>query len=248
MVVEVPHTNQRAQTNQELSRIFMSNSNLEDCFALMQMLMEYRTRPIYRKLQTVGKEHSMLHVDVLTLIYHFSKICIGDILEIGPYLGGSTIAAAFGVRDSGQRKTIVTIEPGGRCDHPRLPTRNILKDLRKNLARSGVADLITLIEGYSWKDETVVAVRRRLQPARVGLLIIDADGHVKRDLDRYRDLLAEGCWVVIDDYYMPGIESKDVLTKPQVNDLVAAGQLQPLGLYGWGTWVGRRAAKSIPVI
>jgi predicted O-methyltransferase YrrM len=168
-------------------------------------------------------------------------------LEIGACLGGSTIAAAFGVRDSGQRKTIVTIEPGGRFDHRRLPTKNILKDLKKNLARSGVADLVALIEGHSWKDETVDGVRQRLQPGTVGLLIIDADGNVKRDLDRYRDFLAVGCWVVIDDYHMPGAESKDVLTKPQVNDLVKTGQLQPLGLYGWGTWVGRWAAKSVPV-
>ena len=226
----------------------MVNSNLEDCLALMQTLMEYRAHPIYQKLQKMGKEHSMLHLDVLTLIYHFSKICGGDILEIGPYLGGSTIAAAFGVRDSGQQKTIVTIEPGGRCDHSRLPTRNILKDLRRNLGRSGVADLITLIEGHSWKEETVAAMRPQLQPGRVGLLIIDADGNVKRDLDHYRDFLAGGCWVVIDDYYMPSAESKDVLTKSQVNDLVADGQLQPLGLYGWGTWVGRWTAKSVPVI
>ena len=226
----------------------MSNSKLEDCFALMQTLMEHRSHPAYQKLQKIGKEHSMLHADVLALIYHFSKICVGDILEIGPYLGGSTIAAALGVRDSGQGKIVVTIEPGGRCDHSRLPTRNILKDLRRNLARSGVADLITLIEGHSWKDETVVAVRQRLQPGRVGLLIIDADGNVKRDLDQYRDLLGGGCWVVIDDYYMPGLESKDIFTRPQVNDLVAAGQLQPFGLYGWGTWVGRWVAKSVPLI
>jgi predicted O-methyltransferase YrrM len=223
----------------------MVNSNLEDCFALMQTLMEYRAHPIYQKLQKMGREHSMLHLDVLTLIYHFSKICAGDVLEIGACLGGSTIASAFGVRDSGQRKTIVTIEPGGRFDHRRLPTKNILKDLKKNLTRSGVADLVTLIEGHSWKDETVAAMRQRLQPGRVGLLIIDADGNVKRDLDHYRDFLAGGCWVVIDDYYMPGAESKDVLTKSQVNDLVAAGQLQPLGLYGWGTWVGRWAASPV---
>jgi hypothetical protein len=71
------------------------------------------------------------------------------------------------------------------------------------------------------------------------LLVIDADGNVKRDLDLFHDLLADGCWIVIDDYYMPGAKSKAVLTKPQVNALVSAGQLEPLGLYGWGTWIGR---------
>jgi predicted O-methyltransferase YrrM len=40
----------------------------------------------------------MLHMDVLLLIYHFARFAAGNILEIGPYIGGSTIAAAFGAR------------------------------------------------------------------------------------------------------------------------------------------------------
>jgi len=40
---------------------------------------------------------------VLLLIYHFAKVAQGNVLEIGPYIGGSTIAAAFGVRDSRNR-------------------------------------------------------------------------------------------------------------------------------------------------
>jgi predicted O-methyltransferase YrrM len=215
------------------------NPALENCFALMQTLAEYRGHPINSELQKMPRKHSMLHLDVLTLIYHFANIGSGHILEIGPYLGGSTIAAAYGVRDSSQPKTIITIEPGGRCDHPTLPTKNILKDLKKNLAKFGVAHLITLIEGYSWKEETIAAVRQGLRPGSVGLLVIDADGNVKRDLDLFHDLLADGCWIVIDDYYMPGAKSKEALTKPQVNALVSAGQLEPLGLYGWGTWIGR---------
>ena len=222
----------------------MNHSNLEDCFALMQTLMGYRSSSVYQRAKKTGEKYSMLHPDVLTLIYHFGKISTGDVLEIGPYLGGSTIAAAYGVQDSGVQKAIVTIELGGKCDHPQLRTRNILKDLRKNLQRAGVADLITVIEGYSAGDPTRAAVCQRLRPGSVGLLIIDADGNVKRDVERYRDLLAEGCWVVIDDYYMPGRDSKDILTKPQVNELVESGQLQPLGLYGWGTWIGRWPAKS----
>jgi predicted O-methyltransferase YrrM len=215
------------------------NPALENCFALMQTLAECRGHPINSELQKMRRKHSMLHLDVLTLIYHFAKIGSGHILEIGPYLGGSTIAAAYGVRDSSQPKAIITIEPGGRCDHPTLSTKNILKDLKKNLAKFGVAHRITVVEGYSWKDETIAAVRRRLQPGSVGLLVIDADGNVKRDLDLFHDLLADGCWIVIDDYYMPGAGSKEALTKPQVNALVSAGQLEPLGLYGWGTWIGR---------
>jgi hypothetical protein len=46
----------------------------------------------------------MLHLNVLILIYHFAKTCFGQILEIGAFVGGATIAAAFGVRDSDRQK------------------------------------------------------------------------------------------------------------------------------------------------
>jgi predicted O-methyltransferase YrrM len=206
----------------------------------MQTMMEYRHRhAISHQLQKIRERYSMLHVDVLTLIYHFAKTYHGDILEIGAFLGGSTMAAALGIRDSGERKSIISIEQGGQSKHPRLRSKNILRDLKKNLTKRGVDDLVTVIEGRSEAPAVASAVRRHLQPGDAGLLIIDADGRVKRDIDLYRDLLAEGCWVVIDDYYMPGNESKAVLTRPQVDALVSAGQLEILGLYGWGTWIGR---------
>ena len=75
----------------------------DDVIDLMYKLMEYRNQEIRHRLEKVGRAASMLHRDVLLLIYHFAKSTIGNILEIGPYIGGSTIAAAFGVRDSRNR-------------------------------------------------------------------------------------------------------------------------------------------------
>ena len=72
----------------------------DDVIDLMYKLMEYRNQEIRHRLEKVGRAASMLHLDVLLLIYHFAKSTIGNILEIGPYIGGSTIAAPFGVRDS----------------------------------------------------------------------------------------------------------------------------------------------------
>jgi hypothetical protein len=43
--------------------------------------------------------------------------------------------------------------------------------------------------------------------------------------------------VVIDDYF--SATDKGGPTRIQVDDLVSAGRLQPLGFYGWGTWIGR---------
>ena len=79
----------------------------------MHTVMAYRHQPIHSDLMKIRDKYSMLHLDVLILIYHFAKLCSGAILEIGAFVGGATIAAAFGVRDSGQEKKLISIEPGG---------------------------------------------------------------------------------------------------------------------------------------
>ena len=215
------------------------NDSYRLCLQLMEIVLEYRREPIAKELENVRHKHSMLHIDVLLLIYHFAKTTTGAVLEIGAYVGGGTIAAAWGVRDSGARRSIISIEAGGACEHPRLPTKNILKDLKKNLAKRGVADHVTLFEGFSQDKQVVASVNERLAPAGVDLLILDADGDIKRTLALYGHLLSRECWVVIDDYYCPAPGSKDVFVRPQIHELVSAGQLETLGFYGWATWVGR---------
>jgi len=49
---------------------------------LMYKLMEYRNQEIRQRLEKVGSAASMLHLDVLLLIYHFAKITPGNVLEI----------------------------------------------------------------------------------------------------------------------------------------------------------------------
>ncbi len=117
----------------------LSNSmHADEVLALMYKTMEYRSQEIRHRLEKVGRTASMLHMDVLLLIYHFAKITAGNILEIGAYIGGSTIAAAFGAAESGRTKKFISIEPGGRLKHVRIPSTNIFKDLKKNLARFGL--------------------------------------------------------------------------------------------------------------
>jgi hypothetical protein len=205
----------------------------------MHTLMEYRHKPIHSDLLKIRDKYSMLHLDALILVYHFAKISAGAILEIGAFVGGATIAAAFGIRDSGQKKKLLTIEPGGSVKHKRLGTRNILRDLQRNLAKERVTNLVTLIKGHSFKSETISAVCRELGPDQVGLLILDADAAKRRDIDYYRDKFADECWIVIDDYYGADSNAKITPSRADVDALVAAGLLEPLGFYGWSTWVGR---------
>jgi predicted O-methyltransferase YrrM len=95
-----------------------NSAHADQILDLMSKLMEYRRQDVRHQMEKVWRKASMLHVDVLLLIYHFAKVCAGNILEIGPYIGGSTIAAAFGARESGVRKKIVTIEGGVETSIP----------------------------------------------------------------------------------------------------------------------------------
>jgi predicted O-methyltransferase YrrM len=205
-----------AQPNSAVSTSAHANQVLE----LLRKLMEYRSSEVRHRLEKVGRDASMLHTDVLLLIYHFARFSLGNVLEIGPYVGGSTIAAAFGARESGTRKKIVSIEAGGRLKHFRLSSRNIIKDLKKNLARFGVADDVTLINGRSFDEPTISEVRHVMGSGEVGLFIFDADNNVRRDLDCYGDLLADDCWLVIDDYFGP---AKAAPLRAQVDALVSEG-------------------------
>jgi phosphinothricin acetyltransferase len=210
-----------------------------ECLRLMQTLMQYRQEPIHSALLKIRDKYSMLHLDVLLLIYHFAKICSGSILEIGAFVGGATIAAAFGVRDSGRQQRLIAIEPGGSVKHRRLGTRNILRDLERNLARQRVSEMITLIKGRSFDPETISAVHQALSSDEIGLLILDADAGKRRDIECYRDKLAEGCWMIIDDYAGADSNPKSAPSRADVDALVTSGALKPLGFYGWSTWVGR---------
>jgi len=180
---------------------------------------------------------SMLGIDAIIMLYHCAKVSVGDILEVGAYTGGATIAMAMGVRDSGAEKKIISIERGCRVDHPRVGTKDSFKDLRKNLKRFGFLDQVTLINGRSFDPDTIAMVRQLSSPRSIGLFVFDADANVLRDINCYSDRFADDSWIVIDDYL--GGADKSGKLRMQVDELVTAGRLQTLGFYGFGTWIGR---------
>jgi predicted O-methyltransferase YrrM len=208
-----------------------------ECFELMQRLIEYRyDKPLHHQLMKAA-DYSMLDIDVLVLICHMAKICEGGILEIGSFLGASTVAAGLGMRASGREKKFLSVEPGGQLRDHKLASRNIFKDLTKHVGRAGLANAVTLLNGSSFDPNIIATVKSNFGPGDVGLFIFDADANVRRDIDCYGGLLAADCWMVIDDYI--SATNKAGPTREQVDELVAAGRLRPLGFYGWGTWVGR---------
>src|SRR5437016_6753029 len=181
-----------------------------DTLGLMHTLMQYRHEPIHSQLLKIRDKYSMLHLDVLILIYHFARVCSGHILEIGAFIGGATIAAAFGVRDSGGNKKLIAIEPGGSVKHKRLGTRNILRDLERNLARQRVSKMVSLIKGRSFDAATIRAAHGTLGPDKIGLLILDADAAKRRDIECYRNTFATDRRIGTDTYYGPYSTSRTV--------------------------------------
>jgi predicted O-methyltransferase YrrM len=201
----------------------------------MRKLVEYRQQKALHHQLMKAAECSMLGIDAIVMLYHCAKVCVGDILEVGAYTGGATIAMAMGVRDSGAQKKLISIERGCRVDLPRIGTKDSFKDLRKNLKRFGFLDQVTLLNARSFDVNTVAMVRQLSGP--IGLFVFDADANVRRDINCYSDRFIDRCWIVIDDYL--GGADKSGKLRRQVDELVNAGRLEPLGFYGFGTWIGR---------
>jgi predicted O-methyltransferase YrrM len=180
---------------------------------------------------------SMLSEEVLGRLFLLASQTPGPILEVGPYIGGSTTAFCGGARLSGAR--IVSIEAGGSQEHPTLPSSDILLDLRGNLRRWNNETMVTVIEGFG-QDRTVrYRARKALGSEPVQLLFVDADGDVATILFLYRRLLADEALLVLDDYAAEAAPDKQALVRPFVDDMVRQGALGEYGVFKFGTWFGR---------
>jgi predicted O-methyltransferase YrrM len=208
---------------------------------LQETLAQMRSTSTYVDLNNIKKKISMLHTDVLTILYMLVRESQGAILEIGPYIGGSSIAISKGLESMGQggKRKYLTIESGGKyLEHPDLPSNDIIGDLTCNLTKYGYRDWMQLIQGWSGEKHVMDALMSKLAGDSIGLLFIDADGNVDRDFKLYLPLCSDNCYLVIDDYTGPET-LKALPTKICIDGLVADGVLEAFGIYGWGTWIGR---------
>jgi hypothetical protein len=93
-----------AETEAKTSIVQLSPADerrLFDGNPLSQLAQSYSADPGWGELQKI-KAFSMLHYETLFLLRHFARAAGGAVIEVGPYLGGSTIALARGVEESGK--------------------------------------------------------------------------------------------------------------------------------------------------
>jgi predicted O-methyltransferase YrrM len=101
---------------------------------------------------------------------------------------------------------------------------------------------VTLLNGFSYDSKVVESVNQATGRKKIDLLIVDADGDVGRDFVTYHHLLHHllkvGAIIVLDDYASRWAPEKAQPVKEWVDWTVSSGTLSPLGVWGWGTWIG----------
>ena len=96
------------------------------------------------------KAISMLHQETLWLLYSFAARNGRTVLEIGPYIGGSTVAIASGLKAGRHAGSVLTVEAGTSYKaHPHIPTSDTVRDLRKNLCAFEVDHLVHVFTQWS---------------------------------------------------------------------------------------------------
>jgi predicted O-methyltransferase YrrM len=204
---------------------------------LVRLARSYRRDPWLPELQSLLKI-SMLHSETLYLLRSLAARTKDAIIEVGPYIGGSTIALGRGLQMGGGGP-LISVEMGGSYPNHAVPTNDIITDLKSNVDAYGLSSVVHIIEGFTTDADVDAAVNRILGGRTIGLLFLDADGHVERDFDFYRDRLSRGSILVYDDYITEQAPEKQTTIKTWVDQAVASGLVENLGLYRWGTWVGR---------
>jgi predicted O-methyltransferase YrrM len=204
---------------------------------LVRLARSYRRDPWWPELQSLLKI-SMLHSETLYLLRSLAARTKDAIIEVGPYIGGSTIALGRGLQMGGGGP-LISVEMGGSYPSHAVPTNDIITDLKSNVEAYGLTGVVHIIEGFTTDAPVDAAVNRILDGRPIGLLFLDADGNVERDFELYRGRLSRGSILVYDDYLTEQAPEKQTTIKAWVDQAVASGFVESLGLYRWGTWVGR---------
>lgn len=176
---------------------------------------------------------SMLETPVLERLQALAREGEGGILEIGSYIGGSTIALASG--HMGRRKHAVIDCGGSYTKHPTLPSDDILRDWRANVSAFGVAGHVRMFEG--WSTDSRVFRPAIAHSGSIGLFFFDGDGRCAEQFDVFARYMRPGCVIVLDDFITTD-GGKGDLVRPWIEDMQRRGALVDGELVDC-TWFGR---------
>jgi predicted O-methyltransferase YrrM len=170
----------------------------------------------------------------LSLLYHASLALPGRgrVVEIGSYLGRSTVVLA-GAASLAGRRPIVAVDPHtGDLTHPHIELLDTGEQFLRNMEGAGLADQVLLVQ------QTSVEAARNWPGDPVELLFIDGlhtHDAVLADVQEWSRYLVGGACVVLDDYLVyPAVRSA-------VRELRGSGRLE-----GSAVIVGKMIAFANP--
>ena len=184
----------------------------------------------------------MLPLPVYRRIYETAAACGGGtIVEIGIAQGAATIALALGAKRAGKPFRIVSADPFAIDSRRKVGSVEDNLDLvRRGFEAFGVADAIEIVVG------TVTDLVARADPRDIGLLMIDADGRIDRELALLHDRLAPACPIIIDDVdgaiYLHrlgrsvSVDQKHRISRLLVERFAAEGLIVPQEMVGQTGW------------
>ncbi len=122
---------------------------------------------------------------------------LSDLLvEIGAYLGTTTVFMAKVLEQLGRRVTILSIDPFERCTPDNLNPQGNYSAYIENIRAHGVANRCLAQAAFSADAAATV-------PNRIGVLVVDGAHHydaVRADLELYVPKVVPGGYVFLDDY------------------------------------------------
>lgn len=193
-------------------------------------------------LERVSREtHGKLPLNVYRRIYETAARRGGTFVEIGTAQGAATIAMALGAQAARQQFHIFTCDPFITGSHPRGDSVDAkIRVVQRGFETFGVAGSITIVVGM------VTELLAAADPRAIGLLMLDADGRIDRDLAALHARLASDCAIIVDDvedriYVHPTrrglrIQQKHRLSHLLVDTYAQHGLLErreALGQTGW---------------
>lgn len=115
-------------------------------------------------------------------------------VEVGTRYAAATVALALGLKDSGRPGRIYTFDNFASSFHAELGMEENEHIVRRNLAFFGVEDLVEITVGPVEETSRVVPAS-----ADIGIMLLDADGALDRDVGIFYDRMVPGGTMIIDD-------------------------------------------------
>lgn len=145
------------------------------------MLKEYKMKDIsfdFKRVAHIDSKHGVSTIQAQVL-YHFATRIEGNAIEIGSYLGRSSVVIASGLKFNGRKGILFAIDPWEML--PMLKTT--LKGFIANVRASECGDIIRPVHGFAQKvlEEKPDYIFNK----PIGMLFIDGDHsyeEIKKDL------------------------------------------------------------------